>query len=228
MRPRNRILAPAAATATATATTATTSADESAVRKDGIGLTFLGRYSSGSFDESAAEITAYDAGSRRLFTVNAKTGTVDILDLSDPARPRKTGELATRGAQLHPGGGQPERQAAARRRPRGVGHDGRLPGGLDPETGPPGVEKYDAGRPRHAVAAAGLRDVTNDVHAGAATVSTGPLGTLESRTGTTPVWASHTSTQSPPSPLLYVLLRHAAAPGKASATSTQFPPVPLL
>jgi hypothetical protein len=108
MRPRNRILALAAAAAvaagaaalsplSATATTATTS-DESAVRKDGIGLTFLGRYSSGSFDESAAEITAYDADSRRLFTVNAKTGTVDILDLSDPARPRKTGELATPGA----------------------------------------------------------------------------------------------------------------------------------
>ncbi|MDT0308161.1 choice-of-anchor I family protein [Streptomyces sp. DSM 44917] len=61
-------------------------------------LTLLGRYESGSFDEGAAEITAYDPGSARAFTVNAERGTVDVLDLSDPAAPRRVAELATPGA----------------------------------------------------------------------------------------------------------------------------------
>src|SRR5690606_15926451 len=123
----------------------------------------------------------------------------------------------------------------------GVGPDGRLPGvvhgppvrrrqdgcrGLD-QGQPVGVEELGAERLRHAPGS-GLRDVTNDVHAGAVTVSTGPCGTLESRTGTTSVWASQTSRQSPPSPLLWLLLRQRAASGNASATSMQSPPVPLL
>jgi DNA-binding beta-propeller fold protein YncE len=35
----------------------------------------------------AAEITAFDAGSKRLFVVNGANGTVDVLDLKDPAAP---------------------------------------------------------------------------------------------------------------------------------------------
>ncbi|WP_053171088.1 choice-of-anchor I family protein [Streptomyces sp. SBT349] len=61
-------------------------------------LTLLGRYESGAFDEGAAEITAYDAATRRVFTVNAERGTVDVLDISDPAKPVKVAELATPGA----------------------------------------------------------------------------------------------------------------------------------
>ncbi|UTF61718.1 choice-of-anchor I family protein [Gilvimarinus sp. DA14] len=52
-----------------------------------ISLNFLGRYSTGQFDESAAEIPAYDAASQRLFVVNAEKGMVDVLDFSDPANP---------------------------------------------------------------------------------------------------------------------------------------------
>ncbi len=52
-----------------------------------ISLSFLGRYTTGQFDESAAEIPAYDAASQRLFVVNAEKGMVDVLDLSDPANP---------------------------------------------------------------------------------------------------------------------------------------------
>ncbi|HUG24825.1 choice-of-anchor I family protein [Piscinibacter sp.] len=35
----------------------------------------------------AAEITAFDAGSKRLFVVNGVNGTVDVLDLADPTAP---------------------------------------------------------------------------------------------------------------------------------------------
>ncbi|WP_405613020.1 choice-of-anchor I family protein [Streptomyces sp. NBC_01508] len=61
-------------------------------------LTLLGRYESGRYDEGGAEITAYDSRTRRVFTVNAQAGTVDILDIRDPAEPRGTGQLATPGA----------------------------------------------------------------------------------------------------------------------------------
>ncbi|WP_405795247.1 choice-of-anchor I family protein [Streptomyces sp. NBC_01506] len=61
-------------------------------------LTLLGRYESGKYDEGGAEITAYDSRTRRVFTINAQAGTVDILDIRNPAEPRKTGQLATPGA----------------------------------------------------------------------------------------------------------------------------------
>jgi hypothetical protein len=77
------------------------------VRKDGIGLTFLGRYSSGSFDESAAEITAHDAASRRLFTVDAKTGTVDILDFAGDPAAGTAGDLAPEGLSFIPAADSP-------------------------------------------------------------------------------------------------------------------------
>jgi DNA-binding beta-propeller fold protein YncE len=50
----------------------------------------------GGFDggaTGAAEITAYDAASRRLFVVNGALGSVDVLDLSDPTAPAKVGEI---------------------------------------------------------------------------------------------------------------------------------------
>lgn len=50
-------------------------------------LNVIGRYSSGLFDESAAEIVAYDPSSERLFVVNSAAVSVDVLNLSDPANP---------------------------------------------------------------------------------------------------------------------------------------------
>lgn len=61
-------------------------------------LSLLGRYESGAFDEGAAEITAYDPATRRVFTVNAQAGTVDVLDLTRPSQPRRVAQLATPGA----------------------------------------------------------------------------------------------------------------------------------
>jgi hypothetical protein len=59
-----------------------------------IELEFLGRYSTGQFGVSAAEIPAYDAGTRRLFVVNALSGRVDVLDIGNPTQPQKVGEIA--------------------------------------------------------------------------------------------------------------------------------------
>ena len=47
----------------------------------------LSTYSTGIFDEGAAEIVTYDAGSQRLFFTNADAGTIDVLDINDPATP---------------------------------------------------------------------------------------------------------------------------------------------
>jgi len=50
----------------------------------------------GSYDGmalGAAEITAYDPASKRLFVVNGANGTADVLDLSNPAAPKLAGTL---------------------------------------------------------------------------------------------------------------------------------------
>jgi hypothetical protein len=60
-----------------------------------IELSVLGTYSSGVFADGAQEIVAYDAGTKRLFVVNAGLDTVDILDASDPSAPTKFGEIDT-------------------------------------------------------------------------------------------------------------------------------------
>ena len=53
----------------------------------------IGGYDSGVFGKSAAEIPAFDAASRRAFVVNAAAGKVDVLDLANPTKPVKLGEL---------------------------------------------------------------------------------------------------------------------------------------
>ncbi|WP_087747684.1 MULTISPECIES: choice-of-anchor I family protein [unclassified Acidovorax] len=53
----------------------------------------IGGYSSGTFLKSAAEIPAFDAASKRAFVVNAQSGKLDVLDLSDPKKPKKVGEV---------------------------------------------------------------------------------------------------------------------------------------
>ena len=53
-----------------------------------IELRVAGTYASGVFDEGAAEISAYDADTRRLFVTNADANTVDVLDLRSPRQPR--------------------------------------------------------------------------------------------------------------------------------------------
>ncbi|WP_307844561.1 choice-of-anchor I family protein [Actinotalea solisilvae] len=57
----------------------------------------LGSFATGVFDEGAAEIVAFHAGTQRLFVVNAQAGTVDVLDASDPTAPTLLFSLAADG-----------------------------------------------------------------------------------------------------------------------------------
>jgi 2',3'-cyclic-nucleotide 2'-phosphodiesterase / 3'-nucleotidase / 5'-nucleotidase len=59
-----------------------------------IRLTEIGKYTTGIFNQGAAEISAYDSASKRLFVVNAQAATIDILDLSDPTSPAKISQIA--------------------------------------------------------------------------------------------------------------------------------------
>ena len=56
-------------------------------------LDLLSTYSTGIFDESAAEIAAYDASSEQLFFVNADNNNVEVLNISDPTNPVLVNEL---------------------------------------------------------------------------------------------------------------------------------------
>jgi hypothetical protein len=52
-----------------------------------ISLSVLGRYSTGQFDESAAEIVSFDPATQFTFVVNAQSGQVDVIDSASPAAP---------------------------------------------------------------------------------------------------------------------------------------------
>lgn len=56
---------------------------------EGISLKVLGTYESGLIDESAAEIVAYDARSKRVFVTNANDRSVDVLSIRNPYYPHK-------------------------------------------------------------------------------------------------------------------------------------------
>lgn len=52
-----------------------------------IALSFLGRYETGEFDESAAEIVDFDPATDQVFVVNSNSGLIDVLDISSPITP---------------------------------------------------------------------------------------------------------------------------------------------
>lgn len=58
-----------------------------------VGMTRLGSYESGIFDESATEIPAFDAATARAFVTNGNDDAVDVIDFSDPTNPVKIGSL---------------------------------------------------------------------------------------------------------------------------------------
>lgn len=64
-----------------------------------ISLGFLGRTPAlpANFDESAAEIVAYDPATSSAFVVNARSGAIDIVDLSAPSMPLITGSIDVAG-----------------------------------------------------------------------------------------------------------------------------------
>jgi hypothetical protein len=81
-------LAASSAGASAAESSSTTSNEQT-----DISVSFLGRFSTGVYDEGAAEIPAYDAGTQRLFVVNGDAGGVDVLDASDPSDPSKVDSI---------------------------------------------------------------------------------------------------------------------------------------
>ncbi len=68
-----------------------------------ISLSVIGRYDSGQFDNNAAQVVAFDAGSKRLFVANTKSNEVDMLDVSDPTMPSqvKAISMASHGAGVN-------------------------------------------------------------------------------------------------------------------------------
>ena len=56
-------------------------------------LTAIGTYETGVFDDSGAEIVAYDPASERAFFTNSADDEVVILDVSDPTNPNKVGHI---------------------------------------------------------------------------------------------------------------------------------------
>ncbi|MEJ2521685.1 MAG: choice-of-anchor I family protein [Gammaproteobacteria bacterium] len=64
----------------------------------------LGTYTTGVFDEGAAEIAAYDVSTQRLFVVNSDAATVDVLDISNPESPSLDATIDA-GADAGLGGG---------------------------------------------------------------------------------------------------------------------------
>ena len=60
----------------------------SAKTETGMGLHYLGRWVSGS-GIGGAEISAYDPATQRMFVTNGATNQIDIVDISNPAKPKK-------------------------------------------------------------------------------------------------------------------------------------------
>lgn len=50
--------------------------------------TMVGRYATGLFDAGSTEIVAYDPQSKQLFSVNAVSGDIDIISITNPAQPQ--------------------------------------------------------------------------------------------------------------------------------------------
>ena len=52
-----------------------------------LNVNYLSTYSTGVFDEGAAEILAYSPSTQRVFFTNSDQKTIDVLDISDPSNP---------------------------------------------------------------------------------------------------------------------------------------------
>lgn len=86
---RPPFLVPLTAGLAALALAATVAPSVAAPPTRGVDLSPLGTYRDGAFEVSAAEISAHDPGTQRLFVVNADPADpgVDVLDISDPSTP---------------------------------------------------------------------------------------------------------------------------------------------
>jgi hypothetical protein len=92
--PRPALLAPLALLSLALGLAACGGGDDGATEPSptGLSLTTLSSFQHAG-GTSAAEITAFDAASKRLFVVNGALGSVDVLNLADPAAPVLVGTI---------------------------------------------------------------------------------------------------------------------------------------
>ncbi len=86
---RPPLLISLAAGVTAVALAASVAPSVAAPPSRGVDLSPLGTYRDGAFEVSAAEISAHDPATQRLFVVNADPADpgIDVLDISDPSTP---------------------------------------------------------------------------------------------------------------------------------------------
>lgn len=134
------LLATALAGAVATPASARVVDDPVVRSADGARLAVspLASYETGVFDESAAEIVAYHAATKRLFSVDAQAAEVTVLDVADATAPRRAFALRLTGVPAADGSVVPEGAVAnsVAVRPDGLGvvavesHDKTEPGWL--------------------------------------------------------------------------------------------------
>lgn len=55
--------------------------------------TLIGRYETGLYDVGAAEISAHDPATQRLFVVNGGQTRIDVLDIQDPSQPTRVASI---------------------------------------------------------------------------------------------------------------------------------------
>lgn len=67
--------------------------EESALRP-ALALRAVSTFKGGAFGKSAAEVVAYDAERKRLYITNSDRRLVDVLDISDPGKPKRIHGLA--------------------------------------------------------------------------------------------------------------------------------------
>ena len=66
-----------------------------------IALVPIGTFSSGVFDDGAAEIVAHDPKLQRVYVVNGSAASIDVLDIRDPRSPTRIATIAV-STNVHP------------------------------------------------------------------------------------------------------------------------------
>jgi len=62
-----------------------------------LGMSQVGTFATNAFDAGGAEIVAFDAGTKRMFLVNAVAAEIQVVSLADPANPVLVGKLDLKG-----------------------------------------------------------------------------------------------------------------------------------
>lgn len=100
---KNRLAAAIATLTVGLGTVAASTAEEVAKGNAGLRLELelLGRYETGVFLGSAAEIVQHDPLTQRLFVINAEAASVDVLDIANPKVPTRVGSFQEPGGDAN-------------------------------------------------------------------------------------------------------------------------------